>query len=256
VKDLHWPDERYVRIYTRDTPEWLALSFEAQALYALIHRKADRAGRIVLGRQGAKGVAVILHRVEKWQSVLEPALNELITDGFVTISDGILTIPDFVKAQEAVTSGRARQQKYREARKAEAAAAENEASSVRDEASPGDETSAGSDAGVQHGTAQHGMEGMARHGGHGTALEEGDDEVATYRPSPTRPRVPFWDDEDWSFQMREPLSAQDAGVFDRVVTEEAAQIRMLPERERVAAEAAVRRRIEARFNTKARGASR
>ena len=32
---MRWEDERYVRVYTRDTPGWLSLSFDAQALLFL-----------------------------------------------------------------------------------------------------------------------------------------------------------------------------------------------------------------------------
>jgi hypothetical protein len=251
MKDLCWPNERYVRIYVRDTPEWLGLSFDAQALYVLIHRKADRAGTIVLGRQGTKGVAVILHRVEKWQLVLEPALIELIAEGFVTINDGILIIPDFVAAQEAVSSGKARQQKYREGRKAAGEAARNAMSLERDEASPGDETSKEGDDGVQHGTegeAQYGRDGTVAAG---DAYEHGD--TPYQREGATSRRPPFWDDEEWSFDMREPLSGLEAGLFDKRVESEAMRIRALHEHERAAAEADARRRIETRFSPRAGG---
>ena len=256
MKDLCWPNERYVRIYVRDTPEWLGLSFDAQALYVLIHRKADRAGTIVLGRLGTKGVAVILHRVEKWQSVLEPALTELITEGFVTVNDGVLIIPDFVAAQEAVSSGKARQQKYREGRKAADEAARDAVSLEGDEASPDDEPSTKGDDEVQHGTAQHGKEGEARYGRDGmAATEDAHDHGDTpdHREEVTARQPPFWDDADWSFDMREPLSALDAGLFDKVVDEMAAGIKALPEREQPAAEVDTRRRIEARFRQRGRG---
>ena len=55
---MRWEDERYVRFYTRDTPEFLAMSWLARALFGLIMRKVDRAGILVVGRLGLKGVAV------------------------------------------------------------------------------------------------------------------------------------------------------------------------------------------------------
>ena len=33
---MRWEDERYVRVYTRDTPEWCLLSWEARALFLLL----------------------------------------------------------------------------------------------------------------------------------------------------------------------------------------------------------------------------
>jgi hypothetical protein len=85
---LHWPDERYVRIYIRDTPDWLGLSFDAQGLYCLLNRKADRRGRIALGRLGRKGVAAILHRIDLWPR-LEPALAELEADGCIRVEGDV-----------------------------------------------------------------------------------------------------------------------------------------------------------------------
>ena len=54
---MRWDDERYVRLYTRDTTDWLALSWQAQGLFVLILRKVNRAGVIDLGRAGKRGLA-------------------------------------------------------------------------------------------------------------------------------------------------------------------------------------------------------
>ena len=35
---MRWEDERYVRIYTRDTPSWMLLSWDAQALFLQLLR--------------------------------------------------------------------------------------------------------------------------------------------------------------------------------------------------------------------------
>lgn len=141
---MNWNEERYVRVYTRDTAEWLSLSFHAQALDVLIARKVDRDGRLPLGRLGRKAVAVVLAQVPLWEIVIGPALAELEAAGRVVIEGSgdalVLAIPDFRPAQEATASGAARQRKYREGKRS-ASRERDETSSDGDEASRGDEPS-------------------------------------------------------------------------------------------------------------------
>ncbi len=51
---MRWEDEKYVRFYTRDTTDWLNLSWQAQGLMGLIMRKCDRAGILGMTREGAR----------------------------------------------------------------------------------------------------------------------------------------------------------------------------------------------------------
>lgn len=112
---MRWEDERYVRVYTRDTVDWQGLSFDAQALFVLLLRKVDRAGLLDLGKPGKRGVAVAIGHGRDWAR-LEPALEELLADGCVQIVDGgrRLLVPNFLAAQEAKASDKSRQQKSRE----------------------------------------------------------------------------------------------------------------------------------------------
>lgn len=109
---LRWEDERYVRLYTRDTVDWLGLSFEAQGLLALILRKVDRAGILQLGRHGKRGVAIALGHAGRWK-VIEAALEELLQDGCVEVQGSILIFRNYMEAQEAAQSDRARQREHR-----------------------------------------------------------------------------------------------------------------------------------------------
>ena len=56
---MRWEDERYVRVYTRDTAELLALGWEARALFWEVLRKVDRAGLLPLGKTGVRGLAAV-----------------------------------------------------------------------------------------------------------------------------------------------------------------------------------------------------
>jgi hypothetical protein len=116
---MRWEDERYVRVYTRDTGDWLALSFEAQALFLMLLRKVDRIGELHLGKRGKAAVAACIGHPTK---VLSGALDELLADGCVRLKDSgeRLFIPNFLKAQETPKSPteRKREQRERDAAKA------------------------------------------------------------------------------------------------------------------------------------------
>lgn len=115
---MNWSDERYVRVYTRDTADWLALSFDAQALFLQLLRKVDRAGVLELGRHGLKAAAIAIGQAALWAR-LEPALVELLTDGCLVHNGNRIVVPNFVEAQEAKHSDRLRQEQSREKRRFE-----------------------------------------------------------------------------------------------------------------------------------------
>lgn len=102
---MRWEDERYVRVFTRDTPDWCALSWEAQALFLFLLRRVDRAGLVPLGRSGARGLAGMVGMPVE---VVERALPELLADGCVQQSGTTLVIPNFVAAQESPQSDKLR----------------------------------------------------------------------------------------------------------------------------------------------------
>lgn len=116
MKGLDFEDERYVRVYTRDTPEWLLLSWEARSLYLQITRKLDRAGVLDLGRHDApKAVAAV---VGIPLDVVAGALPELLAAGLLELRDHYLVDPSFIEAQEAKQNDAARARAFRERRRA------------------------------------------------------------------------------------------------------------------------------------------
>jgi hypothetical protein len=118
---LDWSNERFIKLYTRDTADWMTLSFDAQALFMMILRKVDRAGRLELGRHGIKAVAVAIGHGSLW-SRLEPALQELLADGCLQITSDhkTLLVRNFVEAQEARKSNAQRQRDFKEDKRAKA----------------------------------------------------------------------------------------------------------------------------------------
>lgn len=107
---MRWEDERYVRLYTRDTAEWLALGWEAQSLLALTMRKLDRAGILELGRVGVRGLAAV---VGMPTDVVERALGVLLADGCFVLNGTTLVMPNFIEAQEATQTDAQRKRESR-----------------------------------------------------------------------------------------------------------------------------------------------
>lgn len=108
---MRWEDERYVRTYTRDTAEWLALSWEARAVFLFALRKCDRAGIISVGKSGTRGLAGLLGMPPE---VVARALPELTGDGCLREADASYIIPNFLEAQESRSTDAQRKRDQRE----------------------------------------------------------------------------------------------------------------------------------------------
>ncbi|HEX4935862.1 MAG TPA: hypothetical protein VFV33_21930 [Gemmatimonadaceae bacterium] len=111
---MDWADEHWVKLYRRDTTDWLALSLGARGLFCLILRAVNRAGVLDLGKTGPRAVAV--HLRGSWAEV-EPLLSELTADGCVRIVGASLVVPNFLAAQETPQSDKARASEHRARRR-------------------------------------------------------------------------------------------------------------------------------------------
>ena len=107
---MRWEDERYVRIYTRDTPDWLALGWEARAVFWETLRKCDRAGLLELGKSGARGLASLTGIPS---DIVNRVLPALVEDGCLAWSGTKLVVKNFMQAQEAAQSDRRRKDESR-----------------------------------------------------------------------------------------------------------------------------------------------
>lgn len=126
---MDWSDEQWVKLYRRDTADWLLLSWRARGLFYSLLRIVTRAGVLDLGKTGKRAVAVLLGAGSDWKEIVD-ALDELVADGSVQINGATLVIPNFVEAQEAVKSDKARAKAARERRRDEAIAATEQSDSV------------------------------------------------------------------------------------------------------------------------------
>lgn len=108
---MDWFNERYVRVYCRDTPGWIVLPWEARALWLFLLRKMDRAGTLDLGRYGNRGIAAA---VGMPLEVVEAMLPLLLEDGCLVHEGDRLRVPNYIAANETPSSGAERMRAYRE----------------------------------------------------------------------------------------------------------------------------------------------
>lgn len=108
---MRWEDERYVRLYTRDTTTWKLLPWQSKALLPLLLRKVDRAGIIDLDEDAYDGLAAL---TDMPRDLVDAAMPELLRRGVFVISGNKLVAPKFVEAQEAAASGKLRVELHRE----------------------------------------------------------------------------------------------------------------------------------------------
>src|SRR5262245_5014859 len=112
---LDYSEERFVRLYTRDTEEWNLFAWQARALYPLMERKCYRSG-VLPTKHGPRGVAAM---VSLPLDVVENGLKDLLQFGWVS---ELSTPPgyqlvEFRAAQEAHPSAAQRQRESRERRR-------------------------------------------------------------------------------------------------------------------------------------------
>lgn len=108
---MRFEDERYVRIFVRDTTTVLMLSWEARAVMWETYRKLDRAGILDLGEDGLEALAVTIRTPI---DVVERGVAELLRRKVFELRGSLLISPRFVEAQEAKASDKARAKAARE----------------------------------------------------------------------------------------------------------------------------------------------
>ncbi len=109
---LNWPDEHYVKLYTRDTVTWRSFPWQARCLLPLFLKAADGAGVIETGgKDRAAGLAVLIGVPVE---VVAPGLEALVAEGVVEHLPNGLLMPKFIEAQEARKTDTLRKRDQRE----------------------------------------------------------------------------------------------------------------------------------------------
>jgi hypothetical protein len=128
---VDWENERYVRLYVRDTADILAIGWEGRALFSEILRKVDRAGLF-----DSDEPEVISELIRMPVEIVSHALTRLVGRGMVERIGGMLLIPNFLDAQEAKSSESQRSREHRARRRDQARAGqlrEDTSATIRDE---------------------------------------------------------------------------------------------------------------------------
>jgi uncharacterized phage protein (TIGR02220 family) len=107
---MDWPNERYVRLYTRDSTTWKLLDWKARALLPLLMRKLNRAGVLELGSDGVLGIAA---HVEMPLEIVEDGMRQLLARGVFVMTSTAVVMPNFLEAQEASQTTAHRSREYR-----------------------------------------------------------------------------------------------------------------------------------------------
>lgn len=114
---MNFSDESYVRLYVRDTKTWLRLGFEGQCVLMFLLRKLDRAG-VLDGMEELHQDVALVTGVPL--SVVDVGLPRLLERGVFELRGGCLIMPNFIEAQTAIRTDKARQKDSRDRRLAEA----------------------------------------------------------------------------------------------------------------------------------------
>jgi hypothetical protein len=113
---MDFADESYVRLYVRDTKTWLRLGFAGQCCLMFLLRKLDRAG-VLDGIEDLCADVSLITGVP--DSIVEIGMPRLLERGVFELHGTSLVMPNFLDAQTAARTDRARQKDARDKRLAE-----------------------------------------------------------------------------------------------------------------------------------------
>lgn len=111
---MDFANERYVRLYTRDTVTWRRWSWQARAVFGLLLRKVDRSGVLDTGRDDKADALALI--IDVPLDVTATVLAEWVNSGTVELKETAIFLPRLREAQEAAQSDKMRQTQSRERR--------------------------------------------------------------------------------------------------------------------------------------------
>ncbi len=112
---MDWSDERYVRLYTRDTVTWKLIKWQGRHVLTELFRKVDRAGVLDFGDEGIEEAISAL--IDTPLEVVSIGLEKILERGVAVIQGSSLVLPNFLEAQEAAQSDKHRQRESRAKRR-------------------------------------------------------------------------------------------------------------------------------------------
>ena len=109
---MDWANERYVRLYVRDSTTWKLIDWKARCTLTMMLRKVDRAGVLEHGGHGVMGLAAV---IELPLEVVEPGIAQLTNPRIAVVVEtpSEYVIPNYLEAQEASQTEAHRSREYR-----------------------------------------------------------------------------------------------------------------------------------------------
>lgn len=109
---MDYENEKFIKVYLRDTADWASMSWQARGLSLEISRKLDAGGEISLGSKGLAAIATLLRA--PW-SEIAPFIAELVENRRLVVVDGSRLIePGFLERQTARVGAAARKRSQRD----------------------------------------------------------------------------------------------------------------------------------------------
>lgn len=97
---MDWANERYVRLYVRETPDQALWCWQALAIWPWLVMRAERSGELRT-RKGAAGIAALIRMPIE---IVEPGIADLLADGCLVETHRGYAMPNYVEAQNATSS--------------------------------------------------------------------------------------------------------------------------------------------------------
>lgn len=109
---MNWPDEKYVKVYTRDTLTWKSWSWQARTVFLHLTRKLDGAGLIEVGRMDPVDALVL--QLDLPREVVAAGLPEIIGSGTAEMVVAGMLVPNWIAAQESTKTEAQKKRDQRE----------------------------------------------------------------------------------------------------------------------------------------------
>lgn len=113
---MNWNNEPWRKLYTRLTGEWSQLSVMARGVSCELLKYAKDDGSVcrTKGKDPALSVALILSPQPHELETVQDGVQELLDDGFLTVTEDVICIRNFEEAQERRSPAAVRQKRHRE----------------------------------------------------------------------------------------------------------------------------------------------
>jgi hypothetical protein len=113
---MDWSNERYVRLYVRDTTSWRRLGWDGQCMLMHLLRRADRSGALEI--DGLEPWEAAMLQTGAPEDVARRGVEAMLRVGVVEVRGALLVFPNYLAAQECTKSDALRAREYRERRAA------------------------------------------------------------------------------------------------------------------------------------------